>query len=89
MGVLAMIMQRINSVGDVVMYAYYIHRKLDPNTVVDLNVFSTQLFPYGMFSTEQLRQIWDSQKVTSKEMEGFTCIGAYDNLLDYKEMWEK
>lgn len=89
MGVLAMIMQRIHSVADVVMYAYHIHTKLQPNTLVDLNVFSRTLFPLGMFSAQQLREIWDAQKVSKEDVVGLTGIGAYDNLIDYKEMWEK
>lgn len=89
MGALAMLAQRFNTVADVVMYAFYLHKTLEPNTVVNLNVFSTKLFPFGMFSAEQMREIWDAQKVSKEEMDGFTCYGAYDNLLDYKEMWEK
>lgn len=89
MGALAMLAQRFNTAADVVMYAFYLHKTLQPNTIVDLDVFSTQLFPLGMFSAEQLREIWDAQKVSKEEMEGFTCYGAHDNLLDYKEIWEK
>ena len=89
MGALAMLSQRFNNLGDVVMYTYYLHKNLEPNTVVDLNVFSTKLFPFGMLGTDQLRQIWDAQKVKKEDVEGLTCFGAHDNLLDYKEMWEK
>ena len=89
MGALAMFAQRFNTVADVVMYAFYLHLKLEPNSVVDLEVYTTKLFPFGMFSAEQMREIWESQKVIKEDMKGFSCYGAPDNLLDYKEIWEK
>lgn len=88
LGALIMLLQYMNSAGSCVMYAYYIHSKLAPNTLVDMDTFSIKLFPWGMFSREQLNSIWDAQKVKHDDgLEGCNCIGAHDNLLDYEETW--
>jgi len=88
LGAFIMIAQHLDSAGVAVMLAFYIHNKLPANTVVDINVASMELFPFGFFSNEQLNQIWDEQKVKSTDISKYTCVGAHDNLLDYKEMWE-
>lgn len=80
---------RIKSPGDATMYAYYLHSKLPANTLVTIDNFAEQLFPLGYFSEEQLKEIWHEQKIITGEDNGLTSVGAPDNLLDYKEMWEK
>ena len=88
LGALIMLVFYMETPGSSVMYAYYIHTKLAPNTLVNMNVFSTDLFPWGMFSKEQLKNIWDAQKVKHDDgLDGCNCIGAHDNLLDYEETW--
>lgn len=89
LGALIVISMYIDSPGIATMYAYYLHSKLPANTLVTLEHITTQLFPWGFFSNEQLNKIWDEQKTKKGETKGLTLVGAQDNLLDYKEMWGK
>lgn len=84
LGALIMLAEHFENPAHVVMYAFYMHHNLSPNTLVDLDVFSTKLFPWGFFSEEQLNKIWDSQKVFGEERPNF----GSDNLLDYPEIWK-
>lgn len=82
---LAIIMDRP---GVAVLYAYYIHRKLGKDAVLDLTAFTMKLFPMGLISEDQNKEIWDSQKISkenAKEL-GLTC--GTDNLIDCEIMWE-
>lgn len=83
LGVLIMLMHYLETAGSSVMYAYYMHMKLPENTLVNLRVFSMDLFPFGMFSNEQLNNIWDKQKVKKEDQ-----LKGNDNLLDYPETWK-
>jgi hypothetical protein len=89
MGAFMIFSMCIENFGQATMHAYYLHSKLPANTLVTLKHIGESLFPMGFFSESQLKQIWDEQKTNRKEAAGLTCIGAFDNLLDYKEMWEK
>jgi hypothetical protein len=67
------------SPGTAVMYLWYLQYYCKKNNVkdIDLTMFCTYIFPMGFPSTNDLKQLWDSQKVNNKD-EGFS-----DNLLDY------
>ncbi len=52
LGALIMLVLRMESPGAAVMYAFYLHYKLPENILVTMDVFSKQLFPWGMFSKE-------------------------------------
>lgn len=89
LGAFLMIAQHLNSAGSAVMHAYYLHTKLPANTLVGVTEVSMQLFPWGFFSDEQLKTIWDAQKVRQDDkLDVCTCYGAHDNLLDYIEIWK-
>lgn len=77
LGVLIMIAMQLESAGNAVMYAYYLNYKLQPDTLITIDVFSRNLFPWGTFSQEQLNAIWAGQKDNSK------------NLIDDFETWKK
>lgn len=85
-GCLLLLLEHIKTPGKAVMYAYYMFKKLPENTFIDINVYTTQLFPWGMFSNEQLNEIWDKQKINKEEFKDF-YIG--NNLIDYEEVWTK
>lgn len=87
LGVLIMMLMYIKSPGSCVMYTYYAFGKLKPDILITLNVFSTELFPWGVFSEKQLSDIWKSQK-RKKFDDVSKCVGAHDNLLDYLETWK-
>jgi len=89
LGAAILLAEHVAVPGKAVMYAYYLYSKLTPGTLITADVFSTKLFPWGMFSEEQLDEIWDLQKVDSKTMPENTCFGAHDNLLDYLQTWGK
>jgi len=90
LGAFIMIAQHLNSPGDAVMYAYYMFHKLPANCFVGIEEVSVKLFPWGFFSEEQLKAIWDAQKVRVDDgLDECTCYGAHDNLLDYVEFWQK
>ena len=88
LGALIVLLMYMDSPGNAVMYAYYLHGKLAPNTLVDLDVFSIKAFPWGVFSKEQLNTIWNAQK-RKKDDDVSKCVGAGDNLLDYIETWKQ
>lgn len=83
----------ITNPGQAVLYAYYIHRKCDPNQIVDLEYIINNLFPDGMISEQQNREIWGAQKISTdeeqEEAKPLQQYGVHDNLLDYKLTWEK
>jgi hypothetical protein len=82
LGALLILLHHIDNIAESVMYAYYLHIMFPANTLVDLNKL-TDIFPMGLFSSEQLDGIWDIQKIIpSDEITGFM-----DNLLDYKKTW--
>jgi hypothetical protein len=89
LGALIILSLYMKNPGICAMYAYYLYHKLPPNTLITLDKFSINLFPWGMFSKAQLDKIWDAQKRESEdETKDCTCIGAPDNLLDYLETWK-
>jgi hypothetical protein len=90
LGAFLLISQHLNSAGDAVMYAYYMSRKLSKNSLVGFDEVTKALFPWGYFSEEQLKKIWDAQKVRPEDgLDECKCYGAPDNLLDYVEIWER
>jgi len=89
LGALIMIAHNIESFGNAVMYAYYLHRKCIPN-ILTVEYLSEHIFPMGMISKEQHKKMWKAQKINNDEMIGQKKVGlAYDNLLDYIITWEK
>lgn len=88
-GCLILILEHIDTPGKAVMYSYYMFKKLSEYTFIDINVFTSRLFPWGYFSDEQLNEIWNKQKIKEDDVKELTCIGAHDNLIDYKEIWTK
>lgn len=89
-GALLMIGLHIETFGDAVLYAYYLHRKCNPDETLTVDNLSMNIFPWGMLTKEQKHEMWDIQKVTSDEMKGQQAIGyGIDNLLDYQITWEK
>ena len=89
LGTLIALLYYMESPGDCVMYAYYMHIKLLANTFVDLSVFTMELFPMGMFSKKQFQNIWTAQKVTKDDLLQGDTTGSPDNLLDYSITWKK
>lgn len=81
LGALIILSFHIPTPGAAVMHCFYLHYKLPDYTLVTLDVISKQLFPFGMFSEKQLKEIWDKQKVSSKE------YGGSDNMIDYEIVW--
>lgn len=81
LGALIILCMHMPSPGAAVMHTFYLHYKLKDYTLITLKVLSEQLFPWGMFSEQQLNDIWDAQKVSSKE------FGGTDNMIDYPEVW--
>lgn len=86
LGALLILMNYMESPGKVVMFVFYLFYKLPANKLIDVNTI-IELFPWGFFSEEQLNEIWNAQKVGKEESEGFSCIGAPDNMIDYLETW--
>ena len=88
-GALIILMMHMESPGACVMYAFYLHHKLPPNTLVTVGTFA-EAFPWGFFSNKQLIEIWDIQKVGNDDMpEEWHCHGGRDNAIDYTETWVK
>ena len=87
LGALIMLFLTIEGPGNAVMVVYYLYRKLQPNTLINMDVYCKEAFPWGMFNEEQFKTIWLAQK----KQEGDDVkhgIGAPDNLLDYLETWK-
>jgi len=80
-------MHHIESPGSAVMYTFYLYNKLPENTIITADKLA-EVFPWGFFSERQLQDIWDAQKVGGDDREGYTCIGAPDNMIDYLESWK-
>ena len=90
LGAFLLIAIRLESAGSAVMYSYYIFHKLPKNCFIGIDEVTMKLFPWGFFSEEQLKAMWDEQKVKLDDgLDECTCYGAPDNLLDYVEFWEK
>lgn len=90
LGAFLIIAIHLESAGSAVMYAYYIFHKLPKNCFIGVEEVDSKLFPWGFFSEEQLKAMWDEQKVKPNDgLDECTCYGAPDNLLDYVEFWEK
>jgi len=86
LGALAILMQHMESPGTAVMHVFYLYHKLPEDTVVTIETIG-EVFPWGFFSDEQLKEIWDAQKIRTDDRKEFTCIGAPDNMIDYLESW--
>jgi len=87
LGALIILMHHMESAGKAVMMVFYLYHKLPEDTLITVEGIS-EVFPWGFFSDEQLNKIWDAQKVDVDDREGFTCIGAHDNMIDYLETWK-
>ncbi|MDX1286299.1 MAG: hypothetical protein R3182_14870 [Draconibacterium sp.] len=80
----------IKTFGDAVIYAYYLHRKCEPDSVITLEFLVENIFPMGVLSDDQKSYIWENQKTSREEMRGYEMVMmGVDNLLDYKVTWEK
>ena len=90
LGALLMIGLHIETFGDAVMYAYYLHRKCKANETLTVENLSMKIFPWGMLTKKQRRELWDAQKTDSDEMKDQKMVAyGFDNLLDYEITWEK
>lgn len=83
LGALIILIHHMESPGNAVMHTFYLHYKLPDYTLITLDVISRQLFPFGMFSEEQLNEIWNAQKVSGDDRPK----GGTDNMIDYPEVW--
>jgi hypothetical protein len=88
LGALVILMHHMESAGKAVMLVFYLYYKLPVGKLITVETI-TELFPWGFFSNEQLNEIWDAQKVGTDDREGFTCIGAPNNTIDYLETWKE
>lgn len=72
------------SIGQVVMYAYYMQYLCKKHNVkhITWEKFGMDFFPDGFFNLEDLHTVWDGQKVSRKGNDGIINTGS-DNLLDY------
>lgn len=90
-GAMLMMAVNIETFGDSTMYAYYLHRKCNPDKIITVDLLSTDIFPMGMLSKEQRHKMWELQKITKDvsrdELEGAIGLGA-DNMLDYAGLWK-
>lgn len=86
LGALVILMHHMESAGKAVMHVFYLYYKLPAEKLITVETFA-ELFPWGFFSEQQLNEIWNAQKVSKEDREGFTCIGAPDNTIDYLESW--
>lgn len=76
--------------AEAVMYVYYLHCKLPENTLIDLDMLMSEIFPWGFISKDDLNNLWELQKLGEEDdLSNYTCIGAPDNMLDYLEIWRK
>jgi len=91
LGAVIMVALHIESFGDATMYAYYLHRKCNPDTIVTADNLSSDVFPWGMLSKTQRNKMWGAQKIDkddAKEDIGNPIAMGHDNLLDYAGVWE-
>jgi hypothetical protein len=58
LGALIALLMYMENAGDCVIYSLYLQHKIEPNTLVTLDVFCQDAFRWGMFSREQLKNIW-------------------------------
>ena len=83
----------LSSAGSAVLYAYYLHRKCEPNSVVTINTLCEHLFPWGVMSEAQMEVLWEAQKLygeeAQEEAESLQCYMVPYNLLDYIVTWKK
>jgi hypothetical protein len=63
---LVMLLHHMPNAGAAVIHSLYIQNKLPENTLVTLDVYIKQLFPWGNFSEEQLTEIW--RELDNKEI---------------------
>jgi hypothetical protein len=68
----------IDSAGNSILYLWYIQGWCFKNNIkeLDFDTFSMKIFPFGIFSKENLSTVWDSQKVEHTYLDS-------DNLVDY------
>ena len=87
-GAFVILIHHMPSPGAAVMYCYHLHNKVPENTVVTLETIG-EVFPWGFFSEQQLKEIWAAQKVSTEDSKGYTLVGSPDNMIDYLEMWKE
>jgi hypothetical protein len=66
LGALIMLLLYMENPRNAVIYTYYLDYKLEPNTLVTLNVFGERAFPWGMFTPQQLDNIWEAMQPEKK-----------------------
>lgn len=81
-----------NGVGTAVLYAYYLHRKCEPETLVTMKIID-KLFKGEFISPKQHEELWDAQKLygeeAQEEAKPLQCYMVPDNLLDYVGTWKE
>lgn len=76
------------SVGGCVLFTYYLQWKANELGIrgeITIKDFAEQIFPFGMFSEEDLSLVWKSQKVDNRDerFEDLEIKRGTDNLVDY------
>lgn len=65
--------------GKAILYLWYLQywSHLNNTKEIDLTIFCTKIFPWGLVNDDDFHTIWDSQKVDRENM------SSSDNLVDY------
>lgn len=76
-------------VGGCILIGYYLQWKANQLGIegeITMDHFAEKIFPFGLFSENDINQIWDSQKVfnADEEFEGLNLDKGTDNLIDYE-----
>jgi hypothetical protein len=66
LGALIMLLLYMENPRNAVIYTYYLDYKLEPNTLVTLDVLSRKALPWGVFTLEQLDNIWNAMQPEKK-----------------------
>lgn len=86
------IIVNLTSAGSAVMFAYYIHRKCAPDSLVTMETLG-EIFPMGFISEKQQNELWDAQKLygeeAQEEAKPLQCYMVPDNLIDYVGAWKE
>ena len=83
-GLLAII-RHLNRINATIIYAYYLHLKFPPNTIIDVSKIVTEAFPYGFYSDNQIDIIWNVFNTQNYKDNDSEC--TFKNMLDYYDNW--
>jgi hypothetical protein len=66
LGALIILLIYMDNPRNAVIYTYFLDYKLQPNTLVTLDILSRKALPWGVFSLEQLDNIWNAMQPEKK-----------------------